>query len=892
MLQVRNISKEYVTGSLHQTALDNVSLDFRDNEFVAVLGPSGSGKTTLLNIIGGLDRYDEGDLIINGISTREYKDKDWDAYRSHTIGFVFQSYNLIPHQTVLSNVELALTISGISGVERKQRAIDALEKVGLGDQIHKKPNQLSGGQMQRVAIARALVNDPDIILADEPTGALDSKTSVQIMDILKEAAKDRLVVMVTHNPELADRYATRIIHLKDGQITSDSDPVTDTYRSGPAAKPKHTHLGFLTALALSVNNLLTKKGRTFLTSFASSVGIIGIALILALSNGMNTYIESVESSMLNNYPIQLQKQSIDLGSAMSGDSSFGALIGDAKDSSISNDSEDTKFQSTEPIEEDKAEKGTIRSSTVTAASMSNSASLLKKNDLSAFKKYLDKNSGQLNGAIDAIEYKYEIEPEVYRTDKKNGIVKVYPSTLNIGGDAETKSAGGISGMMGQNTVSSSWTQLADAPALRKQSYSVVHGKWPQKANEVALIVDSGESISDYDLYTLGFMDISQLDKMIKAANQGKAIESKSESFTYDDIIGRSFTAFAPAQLYQKSGNIFVNRSGDASFVKKQMDSGIKLKITGIIKAEDKAPSYSGIAYTSSLTKELMKTAADTPAVKAQLADKKTNILTGKKFSDDDASDEGADIGKYIGGLFSTQMSLEEGGAASAPAPAAGMMYKPGERTVSSSFTADTKAAVSVQTQANQLKFMNSVEEYVTNFLTDTITEIMKGVLSSEQVQKLVKRYMDSLTPEQKQELFQSVVGSMSEEEMAALAQSYAGSLSQEDIANMVQNYVGNMSDAEKEALVKQYVGSMSQEDIQKIAQQYIGSMSDADMQAIIEKAVSNMSQEDIQKYLQQYIAQNQDKLGGDQLQSLIQGLTGTASANSYDGVLNTLQYHT
>ena len=460
MLQVKDISKTYITGDLTQTALDGVSLEFQDSEFVAILGPSGSGKTTLLNVIGGLDHYDSGDLIINGISTKEYTDRDWDAYRNHSIGFVFQSYNLIPHQSILSNVELALTIGGKSGSDQQQKAIDALTRVGLGEQIHKKPNQLSGGQMQRVAIARALVNDPDIILADEPTGALDSKTSVQIMDILKEVAKEKLVIMVTHNPDLAEQYADRIIQLKDGQITSDSRPFHQSGIQVQKSKPEHTRLGIGKAIMLSLNNLFTKKGRTFLTSFAGSVGIIGIALILALSNGVNTYIKSMESDMLGNYPIQLQRESFDLNGMMS-----------------TRRQQAPAMQAMESEGTSTPADGKIHSDTVITDSLQESQDFIKQNDLKSFKKYLDKHNADLKGAVSSIEYGYDIEPQVFRTDPKKGLIKVYPATIKLG-DSSSSNDGSFgtpptevnantmgSRMLGSNSLQTNWKQMASSKTL-------------------------------------------------------------------------------------------------------------------------------------------------------------------------------------------------------------------------------------------------------------------------------------------------------------------------------------------------------------------------------------------------------------------------------------------
>ncbi|MBQ8469937.1 MAG: ABC transporter ATP-binding protein, partial [Clostridia bacterium] len=511
MLEVRGISKKYVTGELEQVALDHVSLTFRDNEFVAILGPSGSGKTTLLNIIGGLDRYDSGDLVIDGVSTKEYKDNDWDSYRNHTIGFVFQNYNLITHQSVLSNVELALTISDVPASERRALAQEALEKVGLGDQGHKKPNQLSGGQMQRVAIARALVNDPDIILADEPTGALDTKTSVQIMDLLQEVASDRLVIMVTHNPELADEYANRIINLRDGQIISDTRPVEVGEGETVQKKTPKTKLGFLTALSLSINNLLTKKGRTFLTAFAGSVGIIGIALILALSNGVNDYIEGIEGQLLGTYPVQLTQSSLDLDSFMNMDEGGGFF-----DVSSSGDEEDSdggrSSKSTVDGKERSWDEG-FESNNIVAGSLRATEEFLKTNDLRSFKTYLDANRKKLDGKVTAIEYSYSITPQVFRTDKKNGLVQVSPASLSIQ-DVTGVDYSSLFGDFGSNFggLNSTWRQLVSDQSLREQQYELVEGEWPSGPHDAALILNGYNHINDYVLYTIGLLVISDMNK--------------------------------------------------------------------------------------------------------------------------------------------------------------------------------------------------------------------------------------------------------------------------------------------------------------------------------------------------------------------------------------------
>ena len=528
MLQIQHICKEYRTGNLVQKALDDVSLNLRDNEFVAILGPSGSGKTTLLNIIGGLDRYDSGDLIINGISTKKYKDRDWDSYRNHTIGFVFQSYNLISHQTVLSNVELALTISGIGKEERRKRAIDALKKVGLGEQLHKRPSQMSGGQMQRVAIARALVNDPDILLADEPTGALDSDTSIQVMDLLKEVAKDRLVVMVTHNPELAEEYATRIVNLRDGKIRSDTDEYIVDEQT--LKEPEHKNMGkssmsFLTALALSFNNLKTKKARTLLTSFAGSIGIIGIALILALSNGVNGYIQSIEEETLSEYPLQIQSTGFDITSMM---------VGNTGTDDKSKDSSGKKNKD-----------GQVK----VMEMVTNMFSKMNTNDLKSLKKHLEKDNDALKSYTNAVEYDYDVDPQIYREDS-DGVRQVHPdksfSSIGIGADSGANSM--MSSMMSTNV----FYRMPKNTSLYEKQYDVKAGRWPKKYNECVLVLSQDGGMSDFLLYTLGLRDQMELDDMIKAFASEEEIKTPSSlgTYTYKDILNKKFKLVNQADYYE------------------------------------------------------------------------------------------------------------------------------------------------------------------------------------------------------------------------------------------------------------------------------------------------------------------------------------------------------
>ena len=608
MLQIKNIYKEYRTGSLVQKALDNVSLNLRDNEFVAILGPSGSGKTTLLNIIGGLDRYDDGDLIINGISTKRYKDRDWDSYRNHTIGFVFQSYNLIPHQTVLANVELALTISGIGKAERTQRAMEALKQVGLEEQVHKKPNQMSGGQMQRVAIARALVNNPDILLADEPTGALDSDTSVQVMELLKEVAKDRLVVMVTHNPELAEAYATRIVNLRDGKILSDSD-VLNIDETG-LEEPEHRNMGkssmsFLTALALSFNNLRTKKARTLLTSFAGSIGIIGIALILSLSTGVNDYIKNVEEDTLSEYPLQIQSTGFDMTSMLVGDQGMEAA-GETKNGDIQ-----------------------------VIQMVTNMFSTMDSNDLGALKAYLDEGNSGIEAYTNAVEYSYGVEPQIFRQEK-DGVRQVHPDesfdALGLGSSAGSNSM--MSMMMSTNV----FYEMPENPVLYEKQYEVKAGRWPEKYNECVLVLTSGGGISDFMLYTLGLRDSMELDEMIQQFINEESIDvvKTSSEYSYEDILGISFKLVSSSDyyVYDASYNVWKDKSEDREYMKNLVAGGEDIQIVGIVQPAEGASASAlspGIGYPKSLTRHVVGMAEKSDIVKAQMGDTSLNIFTNEPF---------------------------------------------------------------------------------------------------------------------------------------------------------------------------------------------------------------------------------------------------------------------
>ena len=640
MLQLNHIKKEYKTGDLVQKALDDVSLNLRDNEFVAILGPSGSGKTTLLNVIGGLDRYDSGDLIINGISTKKYTDRDWDSYRNHTIGFVFQSYNLIPHQTVLSNVELALTISGISGAERRSRATKALEQVGLGDQLHKHPSEMSGGQMQRVAIARALVNNPDILLADEPTGALDSDTSIQVMELLKEVAKDRLVVMVTHNPELAEQYATRIVRLRDGVIQSDTAPFTPD--DSAQVPPVHKNLGRssmspLTALALSFNNLLTKKTRTLLTAFAGSIGIIGIALILSLSAGVSNYIQEMERSTLSEYPLQLSTTGVDLAALLDPESYTSAVA--------DNTNVGTTSTSSTP-------EGMVTVRELLSQLTEDNSSV---NDLASLKKYLDSSECTISEDAASIEYTYGTVPLIYRQNKDGTVRQIFPDSSLSALNNTTSAAGIVSSMTNQSV----FTEMAEEPSLYEDQYDVKAGRWPESYNEAVLVLNSDGSISDYALYILGIEDDSVMMRFLQeyAKNKNTQAPTGYGTYPYDTFVGLKYKIVTNSDyyVYDEERQIWRNRSDDEAYVEQLVENSPDLTIVGVVQPRADASSTIlpiGVAYTHALTNYAIDHAAESEVVKQQLADPEVNVLTGERF---DADQRKTDLD--ISSLFSVDTDM-------------------------------------------------------------------------------------------------------------------------------------------------------------------------------------------------------------------------------------------
>ena len=613
MLELKKIYKEYITGDFKQVALDKVNLNFRKNEFVSILGPSGSGKTTLLNIIGGLDNYTSGDLIINEVSTKDFKDNDWDIYRNHRVGFIFQNYNLIGHQSILSNVELALTLSGVGKSERRKKAILALKKVGLEKHINKNPNQLSGGQMQRVAIARALVNDPDILLADEPTGALDSTTSQQIMKLLKEVAKDKLVIMVTHNPELARTYSTRIIELRDGRIISDSNPYDGKVNTVEDEiikknKTKKTHMSFKTALGLSFNNLKTKKGRTILTAFAGSIGIIGIALILSLSNGVNKYIENVEAETLSSYPLTIVEESADLTEIM-------GILASGKDKEINHD------------------KDKIYSNTIMNKMFNSFVTKVSKNDLKTFKKYLD-NNDEIGKYVNEIKYSYNIDLNIFNTYNSE-LVKVNPS--NLMSDLGMINSNEMSSMyssfgIGSNDV---FVELMDNKENVLSQYDLIYGSYPKKYDEVVLIVNSNNEISDYTLYALGLKEQKMLKEMMYNVMKGEEVDDTNLEFSYEDICNIEFKLMINTDLFTKEGNRYVDRSNDLNYVNSILDKSVPLKVVGILRGNDDSVSYvsktGGVGYTSKLTEYVIDNVKNSSIVHEQENNKEVNIFTGSSF---------------------------------------------------------------------------------------------------------------------------------------------------------------------------------------------------------------------------------------------------------------------
>ena len=710
MLQIKNITKQYKTGDLIQQALDDVSLNFRDNEFVSILGPSGSGKTTLLNIIGGLDRYDSGDLIINNVSTKNYKDRDWDSYRNHTIGFVFQSYNLIPHQTVLANVELALTIGGISKQERKKKALDALEKVGLKEQAHKKPNQMSGGQMQRVAIARALVNDPDILLADEPTGALDTGTSVQVMELLKEVANDRLVVMVTHNPELAEEYSTRIVKLKDGKIIDDSNPFSlDTEGLIP---PEHKNLGkasmsFLTALSLSLNNLMTKKARTILTAFAGSIGIIGIALILALSTGFQNYIDQIQEDTLTSYPLSVYSETADMTSALL---SMVSETGEKKDGDIVKEQQylTTMFSS------------------------------IGSNDLKTFKKYLEEKEETVDELTTLVRYQYSVKPMIYTVDSNEALAKLNPSEI-----LEAMSGGSTMATMMSSTSGSVFNEMIDDRETLEKQYDVLAGKWPEKYDEAIIVLSEPNGITDLLVYGLGLRDNDEFKDMLMDLMAGEKVEKKEKplEFTYEDLMNIQLKVVDASDTYKYNSqyDIYEDMSDDEDFMQKVYDEAMDLKIVGIVCLKEGETSMSlspGVCYTKELTSYVMEKASESEIVAKQLEDRDINVFSGKRFNDEN-EESGLDFQDMI--TVDEQM-LSEAFGAEISEDDISKMTEERMGAISSELTTDTSLAKN----AFDSTLVTMMSDMLNDYIDANYNEAMQcAVITMDNVDPMVNAYMQT-----------------------------------------------------------------------------------------------------------------------------------------------------
>ena len=791
MLQLRNIRKAYTTGSFTQTALDDVSISFRDSEFVAILGPSGSGKTTLLNIIGGLDHYDTGDLVIDGISTKEYKDRDWDTFRNNRIGFVFQAYNLIPHQTILANVELALTLSGVSRAERRTRALDALRKVGLGDHVDKKPSQLSGGQMQRVAIARALINDPEILLADEPTGALDSKTSVQIMDLLTEIANDRLVIMVTHNPELAEQYATRIVNLADGVIRSDSDPFDPAPEDMRASKKqvRRTSMSFLTALSLSWNNLLTKKGRTLMTAFAGSIGIIGIAAILSLANGVNSYIANVEEETLSEYPLSIENQGFDMTSLMT--MGMGAQGG-------SSGSGDSQGAGQTGSSNGDADGGTVGESKMVTGMFGSIGS----NDLASLKEYLDDGDSGIDQYVNSIEYGYSITPQLFSSDTEDGVRQVNPdkSFSSIGFGSATSTNGIMSSMMSTNV----FYEMPSDPDLYQDQYDVVAGTWPQSYNDIVLVLTPNGKVSDFMLYTMGLRDHSELDDMVRAFANEEEVNAPDDymTLTYDQLMGVTFKLVAATNYYQYDSDYHVwkNKSDDADYMRDLVNSGEDVHICGIVKPKAGAKITSlqtGFYYTSDMVSRIIDEAADSQIVKDQLADSATNVFTGKSFVEEaDAEDSSFDMsslftidGNKLQAAFqidpdalSVDMSSLDLSGAASDLPAAPEM-DPSEFQVSGQPTINKEAAAALMAavekdyfayyseQVQQGKPAPSFNEYfVTERAQKLVSDALPGIIDTSEMQAELAQKIQAYLQATMSSYMNQVVSAMQMQMQAAMTQ--------------------------------------------------------------------------------------------------------------------------
>ena len=834
MIEIRDIRKSYKTGDFVQRALDGVSITFRESEFVAVLGPSGSGKTTFLNILGGFDHADSGDIVVNGVSTKDYSDADWDTYRNHRIGFVFQSYNLIPHQTILQNVELALTLAGVSRSERRERARAALERVGLGDHVDKRPAQLSGGQMQRVAIARALVNDPEIVLADEPTGALDTETGIQVMNLLAEVARDRLVIMVTHNPQLAEDYATRIVRIKDGQVVDDTRPVTDAERERLAAAEvgseqphRRSSMSFLTALALSANNLMTKKGRTFMTAFAGSIGIIGIAAILALSNGVNDYIARVEQDTLSSYPLSIAKQSYDL-SGMLGEARSGDDSGDVTDAS--------QVDATQPIPE--------------ATVLRDMFASVKSNDMTSFKAWLDAGGDGISDDVSAIQYDYGISPIVY-TSGADGAdpVKLSPNSMTqaYGGGASSGAMAGT--MMG---TGSAFSEMIDDQDLLDSQYDVVAGRWASAPDEAVLVLSQTGKISDYTLYSIGVLDIDEMNDLVSSALSADGnVETPDTAvdFTYDDALNTSFKILSPSDAYKKNDETggWTDMSNDADFMAGQVAGGLDLKIVGVVKPNGSSSANalsSGVNYTHGLTEELMARAASSQVVQQQLANPDVDVFTGKTFDElQDESKKGMDLSS----MFSVdQVALQR--AFSFDANALNLQ----------GFDLSGLDVGNVQIDLSGVADGIDVEKIMAGAPAPDLSGAIDGSLDPDQLEQLSQLANQLLNGFLNSQQFRDVLNEY-------LANPSAG-LDAQKLADAFTAYVAADEGAQQiVAQLRAAVGTVIADRLQKILADYVQNSLAPYLQGVVEQLVAQVSQgimASVSAQLQQGLANSMGQLMG------------------------------
>ena len=834
MIEIRDIRKSYKTGDFVQRALDGVSITFRESEFVAVLGPSGSGKTTFLNILGGFDHADSGDIVVNGVSTKDYSDADWDTYRNHRIGFVFQSYNLIPHQTILQNVELALTLAGVSRSERRERARAALERVGLGDHVDKRPAQLSGGQMQRVAIARALVNDPEIVLADEPTGALDTETGIQVMNLLAEVARDRLVIMVTHNPQLAEDYATRIVRIKDGQVVDDTRPVTDAERERLAAAEvgseqprRRSSMSFLTALALSANNLMTKKGRTFMTAFAGSIGIIGIAAILALSNGVNDYIARVEQDTLSSYPLSIAKQSYDL-SGMLGEARTGDDSGDVTDAS--------QVNATQPIPE--------------ATVLRDMFASVKSNDMTSFKAWLDAGGDGISDDVSAIQYDYGISPIVY-TNAADGTapVKLSPNSMTqaYGGGASSGAMAGT--MMG---TGSAFSEMIDDQDLLDSQYDVVAGRWASAPDEAVLVLSQTGKISDYTLYSIGVLDIDEMNDLVSSALSADGnVETPDTAvdFTYDDALNTSFKILSPSDAYKKNDETggWTDMSNDADFMAGQVAGGLDLKIVGVVKPNGSSSANalsSGVNYTHGLTEELMARAASSQVVQQQLANPDVDVFTGRTFDElQDESKKGMDLS----GMFSVdQAALQR--AFSFDASALNLQ----------GFDLSGLDVGNVQIDLSGVADGIDVEKIMAGAPAPDLSGAIDGSLDPDQLEQLSQLANQLLNGFLNSQQFRDVLNEY-------LANPSAG-LDAQKLADAFTAYVAADEGAQQiVAQLRAAVGTVIADRLQKVLADYVQNSLAPYLQGVVEQLVAQVSQgimASVSAQLQQGLANSMGQLMG------------------------------